>query len=221
MGGEARARLARCIDGRSVEASARGVGMMPRAPEKQAALALAVLSFSIALLLFDLAGGLAHGAGRPLGVTLRLAGGWAMVAVVLSWITFGGGRGSSARSKALLASSALAAPLGLFAWMQLFHGTYEEPIEAAGHQCLALTLAIGLIPFASVMALHGATRRDRAGPLGAAAAATCGAWASVLVELWCPLTNAVHVLLGHVAPVALLVVCGALVAGWRAEAREP
>lgn len=184
-------------------------------------MALAVLSLSMAILLFDLAGGVAHGAGRPLGVTLRLAGGWAMITIVFSWITFGGGRGSSARSKALLASSALAAPLGLFAWMQLFHGSYEEPIEAAGHQCLALTLAIALIPFAGVMALHRGTRRDRAGPLGAAAAATCGAWASILVELWCPLTNAVHALLGHVAPLALLVACGALVAGWRADAREP
>ncbi len=194
--------------------------MTPRALEKQAAIAIAVLSLSMAILLFDLAGGLAHGAGRPLGVSLRLAGGWAMGATVLSWITFGGGRGSSARSPALLATSALAAPLSLFAWMQLFHGSYEEPLEAAGHRCLALTLAIALIPFAGVMALHRGARRDRAGPLGAAAAAACGAWASILVALWCPLTNALHALLGHVAPLALLVACGALVAGWRVDARE-
>ena len=196
--------------------------MTPRALERQAAIAFAVVSLSIAILVFELAGGLAHGAGRPLGVTLRLAGGWAMAAIVLSWITFGGGRGSQARLKALLATSAFAAPLGLFAWMQRFHGSYAEPFEAAGHHCLALTLAIAPIPFAGFQdQLHRRARRGHAGPLGAAAAATCGAWASILVELSVPAhERGARAARSRRADGACSSPGGALIAGGRTDARD-
>jgi len=34
--------------------------------------------------------------------------------------------------------------------------------------------------------------------------ATAVAWSAVLVDLWCPLTNVPHSLVGHVLPIALL-----------------
>jgi hypothetical protein len=41
--------------------------------------------------------------------------------------------------------------------------------------------------------------------------AACGAWANVLLLLWCSLSDAPHVVLGHVAPLVLFIVAGGLV----------
>lgn len=46
--------------------------------------------------------------------------------------------------------------------------------------------------------------------LGAGIGAVCGAWAGLLVDIWCPLVNLPHVLFGHVLPLALLVAAGTL-----------
>jgi hypothetical protein len=37
---------------------------------------------------------------------------------------------------------------------------------------------------------------------------TAGSWAAVLVDLWCPLTNMPHVLVGHVLPLVILAAAG-------------
>ncbi|MBX3208151.1 MAG: DUF1109 family protein [Labilithrix sp.] len=203
-------------DGSPVGArGARGVGMLARigatpsrAIVQKATATLVVVSLSMALLVFDLAGGLEHGSGRPLAVTVRLAGGWTTAAIALTWLTLAPRRARP--SPALLAASATAAPLGLFAWMQRFHESYFVPLEGAAYGCVALTLGLALLPFVGFFALHRGVGSGRAGPLGAAAGAACGAWAGVVVELWCPVTSAVHALVGHAAPVALLVVAGTL-----------
>ncbi len=169
---------------------------------------IVVVSLASALLLFDLAGGVEHATQRPLGVTVRLAGGWSMAAVVLTWLALV--RPRAGLAPAHLAASAMAAPLVLFAWTQLFHGSYDEPRDGAGTCCFALMLLLAIIPFAGVMALHRAVSAVRAGPLGATVGAACGAWAGVVAALGCPRTGAVHVLLGHVSPVGVLVAAGAL-----------
>lgn len=195
---------------RAGEESAPGVADPSCAVVATARAVFVVIALALAVLLFDLSGGLERAAGRPLGVTLRLAGGWMTVAIVLTRLSLA--RGFAGRSPAHLAASATAAPLVLFAWTQLSSGGYshEEASAGAAARCFAVTLASAIVPFAGAMTLRRAVSAARAGPLGATAGAACGAWAGVVAALGCARTSAVHALSGHASPVALLVVAGAL-----------
>lgn len=60
-------------------------------------------------------------------------------------------------------------------------------------------------PLGSLLAFRRGVEPRNPWALGAGIGAVCGAWASVLVDLWCPLTNLPHVLVGHVLPIVILV----------------
>jgi hypothetical protein len=49
--------------------------------------------------------------------------------------------------------------------------------------------------------------------LGAALGVATGAYAGVLVDLWCPSAEISHVLLGHLGPFVVLVLAGAWLGG--------
>jgi hypothetical protein len=72
-------------------------------------------------------------------------------------------------------------------------------------------MAAGL--FAALMFVRQRSDATHPTALGAAVGAVSGAWADLVVDAWCPLTNAPHVLLGHVAPMALLIAIGMLLGG--------
>jgi hypothetical protein len=55
---------------------------------------------------------------------------------------------------------------------------------------------------------------------GAALGAACGAAAGVMVELWCPVAAPRHVAVGHILPIAIVSVVGALM-GARVIAMRP
>ena len=90
------------------------------------------------------------------------------------------------------------------------HSWLPEPFSRAGWLCLSHTLAMSALPLGSFLALRRGVEPRGPWALGAAVGATCGAWASILVDLWCPLTNTPHVLVGHVLPIAILVALGTL-----------
>jgi hypothetical protein len=108
----------------------------------------------------------------------------------------------------------LGTPIALFAWMQVFAGTYVEPFSRLGLRCMGFTLTAAALPLATILLLRRGIEPRRPTALGAAIGVICGAWASVVVAAWCPLTNAMHALVGHVAPVALLGLFGAGVGKW-------
>src|SRR5439155_555935 len=67
----------------------------------------------------------------------------------------------------------------------------------------------------SCRAALGLGARRRADPVqpatsGAAIGAACGLAAAALVDLWCPVAHLPHLLLGHLLPVALLALAGAI-----------
>lgn len=169
-----------------------------------------VASVMLAFGVFELAGGAAHSADRAPALTFELAGGWTAFAAAIAWLTLGRGGSTLARRPVLLAAAALVTPLACFAWMHVFAGTYVEPFARVGYRCLALTLAMAALPLASFLYLRRGIEPRRPSALGAAAGATFGAWAGVLVDVWCPLTNSAHALFGHVLPLALLATFGAL-----------
>ena len=156
-------------------------------------------------------GGLEHGSARPLGVTLALAAGWLLGTLFLVRLALARQGSTLARTSAVTAGSAMGAPFVLFAWMQLFYGTYPEPFARVGLRCLALMLVIAAGPLAAFLSSRRGVEPRRPSSLGAAGGAACGAWAGTVVNLWCPLTEPKHALVGHVAPLVLLIGFGALI----------
>jgi uncharacterized membrane protein YozB (DUF420 family) len=185
----------------------------PSPTRKQGRVAAAVLiaaSVALGVTVFEGVGGFAHGSGRPLGVTIALATGWTVVSLVLTWLVVGRGGSTMARRPLLVGAAAVAMPFILFAWMHLFYGTYAEPFEAIGFRCLRYTLFISALPLAAFLVLRRAVEPRHPAALGAGAGAACAAWAGGLVDLWCPLTNSMHVLVGHVAPLVAATIVGAV-----------
>lgn len=177
---------------------------------KRLAVVLAIASLVIAVTCIELAGGLEHSVGRPLGLTIAIASGWTLFAVFLTWLVFGRGGSTLPRRPMVVLAAALAAPIALLVWMTTFHGTYEEPFERVGFRCMGLSMVIALAPLAGFLFLRRGTEPRRPSALGAGAGAVCGAWAAVAVDLWCPLTSSSHVLVGHVVPLVVLIGLGAL-----------
>jgi hypothetical protein len=169
------------------------------------------VSVAVAIVVFDRIGGLAHASGRPLRITFLLSAGWLAVSLALSWLVVGRGGSSLARQPVLLGAAAIASPLVAFTWVHLFYGTYEEPFQRVGLRCLAYSLGVAALPLATFLFLRRAVEPRSPSALGAAAGAMCACWAGAVIDLWCPLTNTMHVLVGHVTPVVLAIGVGALV----------
>ena len=89
--------------------------------------------------------------------------------------------------------------------------------ERIGLRCLRLSLAVAAAPFAALLAVRRGTDPLQPAVTGAVLGMASGAFAWVLVDLWCPVAYMPHLLLGHVLPIALLAIAGALAA--RALAR--
>jgi hypothetical protein len=172
------------------------------------------VSISIAVSVFEGIGGLPHGSGRPLSITLVMCGGWIVASSLLTWLTLSRGRSTMTPRPALLGVAAVVAPVALYAWMHLFFGSYVEPFERVGYRCLAYTLIMAALPLTGFLLLRRAVEPRYPSTVGAAAGAVCAAWAGVLVDLWCPLTNPKHVLVGHVAPMLIAMVLGAVAGRW-------
>jgi len=173
---------------------------------------LAALAVMAAVLVFFAAGGVRL-TGRPLPLVLATSTGTAVIAGVAIWAGLGRGRSMLGRQRALLMAVGLLGPLALLAWRSGISTLWEGMIQAwpgrPGFRCLSLSLAVGIVPL--FIALFARRRSDPVNPAGGGAAVgvAAGLGAAFLVDLWCPVAHAPHVLLGHVLPVALLAVTGA------------
>lgn len=118
--------------------------------------------------------------------------------------------GRSRRS--LLYGSALI-PIGLLAWKVLWSLAFEYPMvawpERPGLRCLSLSLLIAIGPLLAFLAVRR-TAPVRPALNGAAMGVAAGSCAWVVVDLWCPVASVPHLLLGHVLPLCILAVIGAL-----------
>ena len=189
----------------------------------------AVLFYALAALaglpLFFAWGGMGHVAGRPMEITLGIALGALLVAVASAWVAWWRGKSQVGRSQAALLGVAVAVPVATYIWLVSWHDRYVEPFHRLGLRCLAMTLASGLPMLFAAVWLRKRTVALHPVASGAALGAAAGAFGSVTVELWCPLTNSPHVLFGHAFPIVLLALAGAvmgrLLLGIRARSREP
>ncbi len=190
-----------------------------RKEARRAGVWLVAASVAVGVTIFEEVGGFAHGEGRPLRLTVLIAAGWVAVSMILTWLVVGRGGSTMSRRPALLLCAALASPLVVFLWMHSFYGTYTEPFERVGLRCLAYSLGIAALPLAAFLGLRRAVEPRYPAVLGAAAGATCACWAGALIDLWCPLTNTAHVLVGHIAPLLIAIAAGAVVGSQTLGAR--
>lgn len=187
----------------------------PRAeqrPATAAAAVLAVLAMAATVqwaprLLGD-AGGLGHAVGRPGAIGAAIAAGCVALALAATR-ALRPGRSMLAPPRALLLGIALGVPLLAGAWLGLWHGTYDDPFTRTGWRCFALTALTAPWPFAALVRARHLVEPRHPAAVGAALGAVAGAWAAVMVALWCPLSAASHVVVGHVLPLAALALAGA------------
>lgn len=181
---------------------------------------LAVLA---GLLFFEAWGGLAHSDGRPRGLTVAMAGGATVLALGASLVGWWRGRTMLGRPWQLLVAAPLLVPGLTLGWLLAFHDRYVEPFARVGWRCLLLSLGSGAALLAAAVWLRKGSVTNNVALTGAALGATAGAWSAVVVDLWCPLTNVPHALVGHVAPIVTLTALGALlghvVLRWRPTGR--
>ena len=193
-----------------VLAAAAATPSTTRAKAGRIGAAAVAASITIAVTVFELIGGFGHSASRPLSITLAIAGGWFAVSAFLTWLVIGRGGSTMARRPILLVLAALAAPVLIFFWMHLFHGTYPDPPFKIGYRCLSYTLIMSALPLGAFLALRRAVEPRHPAALGAAAGAACASWGGALMDLWCPITDPMHILVGHVAPLVGAVAVGAI-----------
>jgi hypothetical protein len=113
------------------------------------------------------------------------------------------------RPRAQLVTLAVLTPVLLFAWKVFvsswYRGGLTEWPARPGLRCLLLGALLSLAPAVGLLWI----RRD-ADPVhpraqAAAIGTVAGAWAWVLVDLWCPVSYVPHLLLGHVLPLLLTI----------------
>jgi hypothetical protein len=183
----------------------------------------AVVAYGLAVLvmgiLFELEGGLAHASARPATISAWVVGGTTLLGLAGLWGGVGRGRSMTGRPAIALGLVVLLLPMALFFWLTAWHGSYAEPAQKFGWRCLALTLSMGGSLLASMVMLRHRTVAVQPTMQGAAAGVAAGACASILVDAWCPLVNAEHVLHGHLFPMVALAVVGAACGRWSLAVR--
>lgn len=159
-------------------------------------------------------GGLSHGQGRPTWFYLASTLGWAAVAALSAWGALGRGGSATGRAQAWLMAVAVGTPALLFAMMFAFALVSPEVTrihpERLGLKCMGLTVAAAAFPLVALLTVRQGSDPVHPAATGAALGAACGASAGVIVEMWCPVAAPMHVLIGHIFPIALLALFGGL-----------
>ena len=180
--------------------------------------AIVVASFAVAFAIFWQAGNVrewhappADGPARPLAlmaITVVSSAGIAAVALRVAWARAGSMLGAPDRWRYGLL---IGAPAGL--WVMKVASSYAFQAADAwatrpGLKCFELSTAIGSAIFLGLLFTRRGTALANVAMTGAALGIAAGSAAAVLADLWCPVGHPLHVLVGHVAPMAMFGVLG-------------
>jgi hypothetical protein len=170
-------------------------------------------SIIVAAALFFTFDGLEHGKGRALWFFVASCLGWAAVAALSVWGAFVRGRSAVGRARAVLMAVAIGTPAILFAMMFGLAVAHPEVTlvhpERIGFKCLGLTMAAAAFPLVALALVRQESDPVHPVATGAALGSACGASAGVMVEMWCPVGNPQHVVIGHILPIVLMSILGA------------
>lgn len=170
---------------------------------------LAVLQWAPPL--FGEVGGPVHAAGRPASSGAWILAGTLALALSSTWLVLPSRRSMLSPARGLLLAVAIGVPVLVGAWLVLWHPTYADPFSRAGWRCFTLTALTAPWPFAVLAYLGRRLEPRHPGTAGAALGSVAGAWAAVMIELWCPLAAQEHVLMGHVLPLVALTLAGSAI----------
>jgi len=168
-----------------------------------------------ALALFFIKGGLRVTARPPSLIALTSVGTAIFVGVGM-WLLFTRGPSGLRRPRTVLIGAAVLSTVAFVTWRYGISALYGRAgiwPERVGLRCLVLGVGTGgLMLFAALMSWR---RSDPVTPraTGAAFGAGAGLASALLVDLWCPVAYVPHLLLGHVLPIAILSLAGALIGG--------
>jgi hypothetical protein len=166
-----------------------------------------------ALVVFFEKGGFRPSGRPPLVIALTSLGTAVIAGVAISFL-FTRGRSMLGRPRALLWLVATTSTLGFLAWKygisMIFDLTARYP-DRPGFRCLALSISSGALPLCAALIAARRSVPLRPATIGGAFGAGAGLGSAVLVDLWCPVAYLPHLFLGHVLPIALLALLGALV----------
>jgi hypothetical protein len=149
-------------------------------------------------------------ASRPAEVSGWVLVGMAGFAALVTWLVRPPRPSMLPPPTSRLVAIVVGVPLVVAAWLLAWHAAYDDPFTRVGFRCFALTMAAAPWPFLALLAVLPRFVPDRVRLLGGALGAVAGAWAALIVELWCPLAEPSHVLVGHVLPLVVLTALGAL-----------
>jgi hypothetical protein len=163
--------------------------------------------------------------GRPATYTLVLAALWALVCAVGAWAGVSRGPSMLGRPATWRVLVVILAPLALILTAQLAGALWPPPFllaDTGKHlECIEFTTLMALGPLIAFMFLRRGSDPVAPRLTGAAIGTVSGAIGAVCIELRCSHATLFHVAAGHVLPVVMLAVLGALVAGRVVAVRAP
>jgi len=193
------------------------VGETPAPTRRQVSLRTwLVVAFALALPVLGLllVGG-AHRGERPWSLLLATVGGSFALALGALWIALGRGGRLLGRARVwLISAAALLPPLWVVwkvVWSMQYEGMSAPWAHRPGARCFALTLALALCPLVALAFVRRGSDPTHPRSLGAALGVAAGMYAAVSVDLWCPIGDLRHVLLGHALPIVLLGLAGVFI----------
>ncbi len=161
--------------------------------------------------------GVRHGEGRPPAVLSATVTIWIAAALVSLWSVVGSARSPIGRPRAWLLAVALGMPVLVLMFMVAVSAASSAgdtgpvvAIHRAGLRCLGMTLAAGVLPVLAFLFIRRGSDPLHPAAHGAAIGASFGAYAGIMVCFWCPDLSPVHAALGHVAPLLILALLGAV-----------
>jgi hypothetical protein len=197
-----------------VLASVRRVPSPVRTQGRREARQVLAASLGLALALFFAAGGVRRGLGRPAWWVAASVLAWGAVAVVSLWTAWRAGIARGAGAVTSLATVIVGAPSVLLVVSLVLARIDPDLVHALPGRpwlhCFALTLAAAACPLVGLSRARRSSEPTHPIASGSALGVASGACAGVMVDLWCLDATPRHVLVGHVLPMGLLALLGAM-----------
>ena len=171
------------------------------------------LALIASLLVFLFAGGV-RPTGRPPVLIAGTVAGALMLAGLAAWGALGRGGSMLGRPRSLLLAMVIAVPLSLVLWKLAL--SYSVPgmtrvwVERPGWRCFRWSLLMGIGPLVALAILRRGSEPLHPVATGAAIGVAAGAGAWVMIDLWCPVAFPLHLLIGHILPLSILALVGAV-----------
>lgn len=156
--------------------------------------------------------------GRPLGYFLAMAALWSLVVLAATWGGVARGRSMLGRPLSVRMMVAALTPAALvvtaLAAGLLWPDTISDPATTGDHLfCVELGSLMAIGPLVAFALLRRGSDPVAPRLTGAAVGAVAGAWGGLFIELRCGHCSVEHVVLGHVVPVVIMTLLGALIVG--------